>query len=386
MPTIFSPAVSTLRIPTLTAEPQSSRKKRKRARTQDAVHEQEQDFSQESIKSKDDIEYTAVVTPLERLQRRVAGQPLDRLPPPFPFPHAGEKSEASWLEDRLSATGEPPSTHPTKLDDKPRSLHLQHLAALTAIVHRSLLTEDFGRAARALGLMLREDIFSRNAAVRNRGYMGIAAEVLLRNGSSGQAAGGDSRPGIGFTREGFQNAKRFYERLIIRHPYHKSWPGAINAVDFYLAMFNIWIYVAHEETLTAVFDLGAGEGRAESPTSSPYADRSPFHIRTKVRELDQANEIANRMDTCMATLPYMDEPELIRLRAMVCLWIADLHDDIGRTQLSRLRHTSPDTQASSDQLEEEETSSGEHTRDAARARDMARDLIARLEGGPTSDE
>jgi len=206
-------------------------------------------------------------------------------------------------------------------------LHLQHLAALAAIVQRSLLKEDFSRASRALGLIFREDVVGRSAAIRNQGFMGIGAEVLLRQSRvqgevSRRVAGAVAAPS-----EGLENAKRFYERLAIKHPYHKSWPGSVNAVDFYLALFNIWIYVVHADNTQPSHAASAIESSMWSPSSSPLLERTTVKSRSTARELEQANEIAIRMDTCMASLPYRDEPELIRLRRMVALWVADLQED-----------------------------------------------------------
>jgi hypothetical protein len=253
---------------------------------------------------------------------------------------------------------------------------MQHLAALTTILHRSLLKEDFPRASRALGLLFREDLVSENAAIRTQGFMGIAAEVLLRNGSSRDPSLDSAPASLPFTHEGFEKAKRFYERLIVRHPYHKSWPHAVNAIDFNLAMFNLWIYVVHSECTSL-------EDSHEDIENDVGASR-------KVRELDQANQIANRMDTCMASVPYMDEPELIRLRAMVALWIADLHEDcafMAKDNDSRAgdglleEHDPP-------RLAEEERISwqNEHLRDAGLARDMAEELLSKLRGRATSDD
>lgn len=381
MPTIFSPAISVQRTAALDGQLQSPRKKRKRLNaTQNVDQELEQDMLQKTSKNPIELEYTAVVSPLERLQRRVAGQPLDQSPPPFPFPHAGRAATAGGTDDEQLNTG---SLSSMRSNNVPLTLHLQHLAALTAIVHRSLLTEDFTRAARALGLMFREDSVNRHVAVRSQGYMGIAAEVLLRQGCSRQGSAAEVSPaGLLFTREGFENAKRFYERLIIRHPYHKSWPGSVNAVDFYLAMFNLWIYVTHAENSGSAADVHECDGITHSPSSSPRSDSPHFGSRAKVREIEQANEIASRMDTCMATLPYMDEPELIRLRAMVALWIADLHDDVGSMQTT----LDPDAFSGRSNELDAETSRSEHAREASRARDFARDLVERLAGGPRHDE
>ncbi|KIW91815.1 uncharacterized protein Z519_07785 [Cladophialophora bantiana CBS 173.52] len=390
MPNIFVPPIATQRAPSAARELSSGKNKRKRMKIQRNVTEgEEHDYDVHGqSKTMTNLDYTAVVSPLERLQRRVAGQPLDQPPPPFPFPHAESplmKSRAA----RKNLDEEMDRSQASKPSDSSRSFHGQHLAALTAVVHRSLLKEDFPRAARALGLMFHEDIVSKSAAVRTQGYMGIAAEVLLRNGTAREPTPNRGLSALPFTHEGFEKAKLFYERLIVRHPYHKSWPEAVNAVDYYLAMFNLWIFAVQAEYTDESTAHEDDESDVESTTSSPRAGGFLNLSSKKVRELEQANRIASRMDTCMATVPYMDEAELIRLRAMVALWIADLHKDCARAGRlgdldaggAPLDQDSPALSSNQDLRADQK----EHIREAARARDKAQDLLSRLESQARSD-
>ncbi|KIY00602.1 uncharacterized protein Z520_03265 [Fonsecaea multimorphosa CBS 102226] len=392
MPHIFVPPVATQRAHPAAWELSSGKNKRKRMKPQknDAAQgEEEASQTLYGINSQPEtvvnLDYTAVVSPAERLQRLIAKQPLDQPPPSFPFPHAAVPLHKRWAA-REGLDEENDGSQASNLSDSSRSLHIQHLAALTTILHRSLLEEDFPRAARALGLIFREDIVSKNAAARTQGYMGIAAEVLLRNGSAREPTPDHRGSTLPFTHEGFAKAKRFYERLIVRHPYHKSWPEAVNAVDYYLAMFNIWIYVVQAQYAAKSTAHEDGESDVETVTSSPWGSHK------KVRELEQADQIASRMDTCMATVPYMDEPELIRLRAMVALWAADLHEDCA--YLSRVGGVNsvdmsldPDSPTAplNDDQSSQASDHDEHRREAARARDKARDLLSRLESEARSD-
>ncbi|KIW66584.1 hypothetical protein PV04_05904 [Phialophora macrospora] len=379
MPNIFSPPVAAHRShPTSWGLLQASHKRKKQKLVEnDAGNEDEDDGPSPDVKiqSSSNLEYTAVVTPQERHQRRVAGQPLDQEPPQFPFPHAADPATKTGAVRHTLLEGRN-RTDMSQPSERSHSLHMQHLAALTAILHRSLLKEDFPRASRALGLLFREDLVNENAAIRTQGFVGIAAEVLLRNGSLRDPSLDSAPASLPFTHEGFEKAKRFYERLIVRHPYHKSWPHIVNAIDFYLAMFNLWIYVVHSECTTI--------------EDSPEDIENDVGPRRKVRELDQANQIANRMDTCMATVPYMDEPELIRLRAMVALWVADLHEDcafVAKNDDSRAADGLLEQHDLPQSAEEERTSrQNEHLREAGLARDMAQELLSKLRGRATSDE
>lgn len=306
------------------------------------------------------LEYTAILSPLEKIQRRLAGHSFDQPIPPLPFPHAAPR------ENETSRSRTIPDVKPTHAS---RSLHLQHLAALTAIIHRSILSQDYARAARAMGLMLRDDTVAGYAPIRNKGFMGIAAEILLRQDQGKESRNSDSSPPFHVSPIGLENAKRLYETLIIRHPYHKSWPESVNAIDFYLAMFNVWIHA-----------VAVSEDNLDSPPSSPRFDQLDPQSLAKARELDEANQIATRMDECMASIPYMDEPELIRLRAMVDLWLADLYETCYAFDLPLEQVSDSDSQDHPEQ--KDPTTDYVHLAQQSRERAQAR--LSKLEGQPIS--
>ena len=135
----------------------------------------------------------------------------------------------------------------------------QHLAALTATLHRCLLAGDNLRAGRAWGLLLRSEVNGHFLEIRNRGRWGIGAEILYHRNSSllehcSRADKGVMRIDDGeaalkhmFTTEGFQQAQDYYERLILQYPYRKSFAENINSLDFYPAMFSLWIFSEQHE-------------------------------------------------------------------------------------------------------------------------------------------
>ena len=80
--------------------------------------------------------------------------------------------------------------------------------------------------------------------------------------------------------------------LVLRYPFHRSRPESVNAIDFYLAMFSLWIYVAQTEGQDVSNDhLRHHE---QMPESSAQAESGK-------QELQHADEIGARMDKCMAT-------------------------------------------------------------------------------------
>ena len=253
-----------------------------------------------------DIEYSAVVTPEERIQRRLAGQPLEELPPPFPFPHASVPSASSTR---------PISRH--KSEPKTVSLRSQHLCAMTTLLHRCLQAKDYKRASRALGLILQTETHGKFIDLRHAGLWGIGTEILLNIP--------DTRQGSSISRQGFEQAKVLYDRIALQHPWHRTWPDVTNAQDFKPAMFGLWIYVTCLESKR----LQGG-----SDEVGPENNRDSFvgELQAKRYELAEAERIGQEIDTLMSTIPFVDDLELLRLRAHVGLWTADLlekTDELG---------------------------------------------------------
>lgn len=293
-----------------------------------------------------------VLSPDEVHQYRVAGLSLDKELPGDNFPHAPaikdrpKKQTRKRILNTLSSLS--PPIYPPQSAAQQGSLRLQHLGVLTTILHRCLLQRDYIRAGRAWGLILREEIRG-PVDVRTGGRWGIGAEILLRRGrqladiSSGhqdkneipESAGNVSRPY--FTKKGFDDAKLYYETLIVQHPYRKFSPDSISSLHFYPAMFGLWIYVVQEESKIAREDLNRhhedlsddelSENEEISAAFDPAASkkrRQALVAAMRETELEQAQNIAARMDEIIVSPPYTDSHELLELRGMVSLWIADL--------------------------------------------------------------
>jgi RNA polymerase I specific initiation factor len=336
MSSLFSLPLPTYQQPSSKSSSQELKsKKRKRkgptdhsSKSQDVLDHGIQSLPQSEVQaSSQSLEYTAVLTPEERIQYRAAGQPFDQEPPPFPFPHSATKTDRKKsMRSDMNAKRPPPV--PT--------LHLQHLSVITAILHRSLAEHDYARASRAFGLILRDSIGGHTIDVRNEGRWGIGAEILLKSSSQHDCSpdkhtedGNRSQQAPMFTRQGFERAKRYYERLIVQYPFNKTHPTSVNALDFYQALFGLWIYIVHEE------------GKTGSTMSPELSQQDAQH-----GELEQALEIAGRMDACMSSIPFSDDLELIRLRGMVASWIADLAESRSGHQSHILEGDREDTETS----------------------------------------
>lgn len=290
--------------------------------------------------------FSAVLTPDEIYQYAVAGQSLEDKLQGYPFPHAqlANRDESSRFDYDLRRQTKPACASPSKRNSAltNRSLHQQHMAVMTTILHRSLLEEDFVRAGRTLGMILRDETGGRSVDVRAEDRWGIGAEILIRQdaqrqrrrrdqsrSSSGEQDEPSERPWSWFTRKGFEDAKKYYQRLIVQYPFYKQNPGSISALDFYSAMFGLWIYVVHEEAKLKSLDLESGKAEIADDSelgddsTSPVAIGSSRH-QHMMEEHAQAREIAARMDNVMSALPYREDAELVELRRMVGLWIRDL--------------------------------------------------------------
>ncbi|CEJ60704.1 hypothetical protein PMG11_09267 [Penicillium brasilianum] len=292
-----------------------------------------------------------ILTPNESHQYRIAGLSFDQELPGGNFPHGPAKGDQARKEAKLlshhlrdlSSLSTP--VYPPQSAAHQGTIRLQHLSVLTAILHKCLLQGDYIRAGRAWGLILREEFRGFSMDVRNEGRWGIGAEILLRRGqqeASQQASRPSSDPSISqdmtdlpFTKNGFEEAKEYYERLILNHPYSKSAPHAVSALSFYPAMFGLWIYVTQEESQVARSNIIIDSEDSSDELSGDESPSADFDRRAsnkkqflvagiRKRELEEAQKIATRMDMLLATPPYSDSSELLELRGMVSLWVGDL--------------------------------------------------------------
>lgn len=270
----------------------ASERERKRKRTH---RDSASDFDQAPGETSYIDEYAAVLSPDERAQRRLAGYSLIDDLPPAPFPHKKARSPKNAYDEPEHVAA-----------DSPTSLRLQHLSAITAVLHKSLLRKDYARARRALGLILRTDVNGKPVDIRTADNWAVGAEILFRQQEHCAHEAVSRSDRYRRLQAGFLQAKSLYEMLIIQYPHHRAWPDHVNAVDFYLAMFSLWVYVAQAED---------------------HDDTTGDPLETKLRQLDDANDILMRMDRCMLSAPYGSNPDLFRLRAMVAEWHALLTED-----------------------------------------------------------
>ena len=283
------------------------------------------------------------------------------------FPHRSQTSsrskvkeeiahELTTLKPALSFTRGPNHDIETNLAGDP-GLRQRHLAAMTATLQRCLLEGDYIRAGRAWGLLLRSEHNGHTMDLRTNNRWGVGAEILLRRdvelarkrkdgrrSNLHQIAIFDEARSRWFSVEGFEKAKNYYERLVLQYPYRKAAPNAIGPLDFYRAMFGLWIYSVNElhaaelGSITRHADRNQHNKRnvkdeTESESESDGASVSDMGTewrysqeseRVRKNTLQHAQEIASRLAELLISPPYTNSDTFKSLREMVDTWIKDL--------------------------------------------------------------
>lgn len=271
---------------------------------------------------------------------RVAGYPREKELPPPPFPYAAEDHNARpdvSIADELAKLRPPILTTPGLESKQPISLRHRHLDNLVTILYTRMLERDWERASRVFGLLVRTRLSS-PLDIRIHDRWTLAGEILLHRDSIkesqnsavddvGQSAHGHYDK---INQAGCQSARDFYEKMILSYPHRQSVPHAIDETAIYPILFNVWIYEVQDKAKQARRVL------------TEQADNvSLFEISHT--ELDEASEIATRMDELIAAPPYESDANLLRLRGMVALWIAVICKDLTRQNAERIDEDTQDS-------------------------------------------
>lgn len=264
--------------------------------------------------------------------------------------------ELTTLKPALSFARGPNYDIQTNLAGDP-GLRQRHLAAMTTTLQRCLLEGDYIRAGRAWGLLLRSEHGGHTMDLRTNNRWGIGAEILLRRdvelarkredgrmSNLHETAILDQARSCWFSVDGFEKVKNYYERLVLQYPYRKTAPNAIGPLDFYPAMFGLWIYAVNEQHSSELGSIRKRADRtqqperrvdeeAESESESDGGSASDIEMelryaqeRERVRKstLQRAKEIASRLAELLISPPYTNSNILINLREMIDMWIEDL--------------------------------------------------------------
>jgi hypothetical protein len=328
------------------------------------------------------------LTPAEVIQYRLAGLELDQqLPDVKGWPHRGvpdSVGSAGKARRIIGVDEDEDEDDDDEIDEKTRrakarrekeerktgksKLRIQHMGVLVAIMMRCLEQGDIQRAARAWGLLLRVQVGGKGVDLRGSGLWGVGAEVLIRggednvhsvredeNGDGDRATRENGQEGVEKrwgTKESLLKAKDYYERLILQYPYKRQFHNiSTTALDFWPAMLGCEIYGIQYEWKTGLQKLAAeaerdekgslsgsdmSDSEAEDDENGGYEARQDrlrkkraekrWEKKDEVRKnaLVASEQVAARMDDLMTTPPYSDSAALLRLRAMLALYVGDL--------------------------------------------------------------
>ena len=228
----------------------------------------------------------------------------------------------------------------------------QHLRALMAVMHRSMLEANYPRAGRAWGALLRAETSGHSFDLRTGDRWGVGAEILLQSNrvayptlmaEPGKIS--DTHCTVHvlksvFSPDGFAIVKEYYERLILQYPYRKTLPNITNPLKFYPAMFSAWIKSIIDQRIlmervleTSNSKKVGGQDPLSDESESGRDSTSPLNRPTKeyncrqirMKTLSRAYEVAERLASLTSSPPYSDITCFWKLSGMVAQWIADLH-------------------------------------------------------------
>lgn len=152
------------------------------------------------------------------------------------------------------------------------------------------------------------------------------------------------------TKEGLSKAKDYYERLILEYPYKRQFANSVNALDFWPAMLSCEIYGIQFSQRAQLQKISAREESqdydgTESVSDNMEDDEDEYTFSQRVEEkrrqrkderswkerenvrlqtLAATQAVTTRMDELMTSPPYSDSVRLLRLRAMLMLYVGDL--------------------------------------------------------------
>ncbi|MCJ1436688.1 hypothetical protein MMC27_006069 [Xylographa pallens] len=284
-------------------------------------------------------------------------------------------------------------------DSRRSGLKQQHLVVLTTIMHRSLARGEYMRAGRAWGMLLRAEVKGHPQNIRSNGLWGLGAELVLQRsilseqhekpqGNLEEYGMPDHSERIiefnhnlvkaQFSRKGFEDAKAYYERLILQFPWRKWLPDALNSLHFYPVMFGLWISFIQDQYLSALARMTQDfedPSDGDSLTGHFSSDaRSAVRHSIRSSSMQSCKAIAERLDELLLSFPYSDSDALWRIRAMVAQWMSDLSKEDAETDQQDEKEANEN---GSEQLSEQ---------DDERARLYARPISAKDVQGKRSEE
>lgn len=264
-----------------------------------------------------------------------------------------EGSPTTRLENNLSEVELPgPKSLRLSVQIK-QGFRVQHAVALTTVLHRCLLQGEYLRAGRTWGILLRMKIAEGSLDLRDHDNWGLGAEILYQQHSQlnsnmarqkgeplvdGNDFNEDSslKPFYWYSPGAFKEAQEYFERLILQYPYQKHGTSRINALDFYPAMFGLWIYSVQQQHGLKLQYRGEPDPKIneESSKVSQNAKKTsaqglemnedPQSAEARTVYVGRAREIQDRLDALLLSPPFSDNARLCNLQNMVNQWVSHI--------------------------------------------------------------
>lgn len=231
---------------------------------------------------------------------------------------------------QLAALNPPLHIPIQKHKNRTSSMKVRHIKVLVALMHRCVREGDFARAGRAFGMLIRTTYADRTVDLRLRGLYGVGAEILLRQRSQAGAEATVPQPAHvwsvlhrpGFSREGFEAAKAYYERLSQEYPYQDYRPHTVSSLDFYPIMYGLWIILIQDQLRQSLSTIAVDT----SPQSMNQKDVNANPDAVKAREVAVAeiSAVEESLVDLMIAPPFTDDGYLKQLRSSLGRWRQNL--------------------------------------------------------------
>ena len=254
-------------------------------------------------------------------------------------------------DERMQKPGYLPRTHDGRWKKRIRTLR----DAACIFLEKG----DITQARRTFGLLVRSHSSSRPFNMSAHGYWSIAAEILMREGEDIARGLGANTSDSDYQARRIGSAanairvRRFFEDLIPRHIYNNKHPYLVSSLHLYPAQFGYEMYHAYSEQCLALQRLEStslyhdGEDLTHNAMRNTY-DANTYKLTSEVpdrehlgteseaeqtmhdkdtirrRALVSMTGITARMDSVMEISPHSESLELLRLRGMAALYVADL--------------------------------------------------------------
>lgn len=227
--------------------------------------------------------------------------------------------EITTPEPPTTSPGSSPSPYPptpapttpatTTTPNRTTLAYITRVGALTTIIHALLGRNDVAGARRAFGLLVRARVYGGARLDLRRDRMWeVGTEILMRSAGEGKKG----------------ELATYYAALAREYPFHRTHPGSVSAVEFWPAMFGVEMEGVWEGMVGGLEgreEEGDGEGGGEEGDGDGRRTREEGVRRVA---LEKMRGLAGRMDDVMDARPFSVDHEMLRLRAMMALYVSDL--------------------------------------------------------------